>query len=212
MSRGRNLADILGPPKLGRRVGLTRHLTTTSLLESVHDPAKNLRETMPAKPATKLSSGGSKEVPANLKQNDDENIHRLPDSSSEDERPSPNIKSTKFEKGSSKEKVGISALSKKQDKPTVHGKAWRDESGGYRGTSRRTATNTDNSPSSSASTNSSKRKSPTERGAGMVDDFGRITANKRVKNKFGSSQPRSSQQKTLSQKSSMCHQNPEAVD
>lgn len=160
---------------------------------------------MPAKAATKPSTRGSKEVPVKSKQDEDEDINRLPDSSSDDDS-SANIQATNFQKGSSKAKDGISAFSKKQDKPATNGVSLRNENGRYKGTARLAAPRSSpakasNSPSSSAG--SAKRKSPISsgHGAGMRGEFGQVNV-KKVKKTFGSSQPRSSQQKSLSQKSS----------
>lgn len=198
-----------------RRVGLTRDIITAPLHRYINDPRKRLHETMPAKPATKPAGRSAKEV-AKAMLDEEEDINRLPDSSSDsdDGRPPPDIQKTVF--GASKEKTRIAGLSKKQDKPTLNSRSLRDDKGAYKGTARPSPrASRGPSPSSSASTvGSSKRKSPitTKKGAGIeMDEFKQIN-HKKARQTYGSSQQKSSQQKTFSKKSSMCHHFTEMID
>lgn len=146
---------------------------------------------MPSKAITKPSVGQAKKVPTvNLE--DEEDIHRVPDSDSsseDDKRFSRDIKPTVF--GSSKATKAASANARRKN--TINGRSLKDGNSRRIGTTRPPRRGKE-SPSSSASTVSPKRKSqedPMELGAGMKDEFGFTNAKAKKKlKKFGSSQSR----------------------
>lgn len=153
---------------------------------------------MPAK-STKRAEVGTKTAPVKAKQQQEEDINRLPvDIDTDEDNSVQDIKKTRFVKGSSKATSIASSQGKESPRPAVKDKiSWKDENGKYQGTSRplMRATRGNGALSSSTSTNSPKRSREegegTKLGAGMQDGLGFIKkTNKRVKGYGGSSQSR----------------------
>ncbi|KAE8442701.1 hypothetical protein EG329_002946 [Mollisiaceae sp. DMI_Dod_QoI] len=207
----------LGYSQPGRRIGITR--PRGSAPKPIDDLATTSKDTMPTKPPTKPSVGEPKKVQVKPRLEDEEDINRLPESSSEDDRPSPNIKSTIFLPGSSTSKPTNSAAGEKGTKYASKG-GLRDGNGNYKGTGRPPSTRGKGVPPSSASKSSPKRKSPrdeetTELGAGMKDDFGFTSVKAKKKQKYGygsSSQSRpSSSQPTVAKRKADLNRDPPKV-
>ena len=185
---------------LGRRCGLNKaDYQGPHLLQSINVSEKDNQDKMPPRAATKKSAYEVAEEMKHQPLNDDnDDILRPPDSSSDEEAENPaDIKPTFFKSASQEPKLQdlkfrhVAARGERAAKETFNGL-----SRGKRGASKKTSS----ASFSSQLVDSPKRKSREESaklGSGMEDPFGRVTTNKKRKALYGSS----SQASLSSQKS-----------
>ena len=177
-----------------RRVGLTRsgytHVPLLQSLNTANASKGNSSGQMAPKTATKRVKAEVEILP--VKEDSDEDITRLPDSSSDEGEDPSDIKGTNFVRGSSRleEPVPESKPSPSSKKPagTNGGTKKGNAVGIERGTRSRNVVPT-SSTSSVGSAGSTKRKGEDQTlllGEGQKDVFGDVRRGKKVKTKYGS--------------------------